>query len=89
MVSFQLQGASAVVHAVCFPRRPEKESHRIWREQSTQVSRFLQPRKADHDVNSEEHKTSSPGLDPNVLPPCLKYKLTGYPETVVSMTAPH
>lgn len=43
--------------------------------------------KVDHVVNSEEHKT--PGLDPNVLPLCLKHKLTGHPETVVSMTAPH
>lgn len=89
MVSFQLQGASAVVHAVCLPRRPEKEPHRLWREQSTQVSRFLQPAKGDHNINSEEHETSSPGLDPNVLPPCLKQKLTGYPEMVASTIAPH
>ena len=82
MVSFQLQGVSAVIHAVCLPRCPEKDPHRLWREQSTQVPKFLQPAKGDHNVNSEEH-------DPNVLPPCLKHKLTGYAEMIASTIAPH
>lgn len=34
-------------------------------------------------------RNTRPDLDPNVLPPCLKHKLIGYPEMVVSMTAPH
>lgn len=61
-----------MAHALCFPRSP-KELHCLWRDHSTQVSIFLRPGGSESQVTSEELKTTSPGLHPNLLPPHLKH----------------